>query len=235
MDIAKAITFITEDPRWKEKMGMGLVVVLASTVLSVLLVGILGFAIVAGYSVRLLQNVRDGLPHPLPEWDQWGDDMVRGLKIFVVTFVWALPMILLSMMFAILGIFIDAIGGGGDGAEIIGGIFAALGGCLYFLYAIFLTGMTPGFTLAFARSEKISDGLQFTPIVQWTRNHLAEVAIAALITIVAPMLISLVAFIAGLILCGVGLLVTIPLAALVQSLFQYHIYGQLGNKTQPEF
>ena len=26
MDIAKAITFITEDPRWKEKMGMGLIV-----------------------------------------------------------------------------------------------------------------------------------------------------------------------------------------------------------------
>ena len=63
MDIAKAITFITEDPRWKEKMGMGLVVVVASAILSIVLVGILGFAIVTGYSIRLLQNVRDGQPH----------------------------------------------------------------------------------------------------------------------------------------------------------------------------
>ncbi|MCB0090731.1 MAG: hypothetical protein KDE54_22695, partial [Caldilineaceae bacterium] len=62
MDIAKAITFITEDPRWKEKMGMGLVVVVASAILSIVLVGILGFAIVTGYSIRLLQNVRDGQP-----------------------------------------------------------------------------------------------------------------------------------------------------------------------------
>ena len=64
MDIAKAITFITEDPRWKEKMGMGMVVVVASAILSIVLVGILGFAIVTGYSIRLLQNVRDGQPLP---------------------------------------------------------------------------------------------------------------------------------------------------------------------------
>lgn len=233
MDIAKAITFITEDPRWKEKMGMGLIVVLASTILSILLVGILGFAIVAGYSIRLLQNVRDGEPHPLPEWDQWGDDMKRGLKFIVVGIVWALPMILVSIMFAILGLLLDATGGG-DGPEVIAGIMASLGGCLYFLYTIFLMGMTPGFTLAFAQNEKISDGLQFTPILHWTRNNLAEVVVAALITLIAPMLISLVAFIAGIIMCGVGLIVTIPLATLVQSLFQHHIYGQLGAKTQPQ-
>lgn len=234
MDIAKAITFITEDPRWKEKMGMGLVVVVASAILSIVLVGILGFAIVTGYSIRLLQNVRDGQPHPLPEWDQWGDDMKRGLKFIAVGIIWALPMILLSMMFGFLGFLLDAAGGNGGAPEIITGIFASLGGCLYLLYALFVAGMTPGFTLAFAQNEKISDALQFTPILNWTRNNLAEVLVAALITLVAPMLISLVAFIAGIIMCVVGLIVTVPLSVLVQSLFQHHIYGQLAAKTQPQ-
>ena len=234
MDIAKAITFITEDPRWKEKMGMGMVVVVASAILSIVLVGILGFAIVTGYSIRLLQNVRDGQPHPLPEWDQWGDDMKRGLKFIAVGIIWALPMILLSMMFGFLGFLLDAAGGNGGAPEIITGIFASLGGSLYLLYALFVAGMTPGFTLAFAQNEKISDALQFTPILNWTRNNLAEVLVAALITLVAPMLISLVAFIAGIIMCVVGLIVTVPLSVLVQSLFQHHIYGQLAAKTQPQ-
>ena len=48
------------------------------------------------------------------------------------------------------------------------------------------------------------------------------------------MLISLVAFIAGIIMCVVGLIVTVPLSVLVQSLFQHHIYGQLAAKTQPQ-
>ncbi|MCB0095356.1 MAG: hypothetical protein KDE46_06520, partial [Caldilineaceae bacterium] len=112
--------------------------------------------------------------------------------------------------------------------------FASLGGCLYLLYALFVAGMTPGFTLAFAQNEKISDALQFTPILNWTRNNLAEVLVAALITLVAPMLISLVAFLAGIIMCVVGLIVTVPLSVLVQSLFQHHIYGQLAAKTQPQ-
>ena len=31
--------------------------------------------------MRLLQNVRDGETYPMPEWDQWGEDLTRGFKL----------------------------------------------------------------------------------------------------------------------------------------------------------
>jgi hypothetical protein len=58
MDIAKALTFITEDERWLEKLAIGVGIVLISSFLAPLLIGLLGFFIVAGYAIRLLQNVR---------------------------------------------------------------------------------------------------------------------------------------------------------------------------------
>ena len=60
MDIGKALTFFTEDERWVEKMAIGTGVAVVSLVLSPVLIGIVGFLIIAGYSVRLLQHVRDG-------------------------------------------------------------------------------------------------------------------------------------------------------------------------------
>ena len=80
MDIGKALTFVTEDPRWKEKIAIGTAVILISGLLSVILIGILGYFIVAGYTVRLLQNVRDGKSAPLPEWDEWAEDLTRGFR-----------------------------------------------------------------------------------------------------------------------------------------------------------
>jgi hypothetical protein len=95
MDIGRALTFFTEDERWIEKTAIGTGVLLLSTLLSFVLVGVVGFFIVMGYGVRLLQNVRDGVNPILPEWDQWGDDLSRGFKLFVVQFIWALPILLI--------------------------------------------------------------------------------------------------------------------------------------------
>ena len=96
MDIAKALTFITEDERWVEKLAIGVGIILVSGLLTPMLIGLLGFFIIAGYSIRLLQNVRDGQPRPLPEWNQWSEDFVRGFKIAVVTLIWALPIHFIS-------------------------------------------------------------------------------------------------------------------------------------------
>ena len=75
MDYAKALTFLWEDPRWKEKVAIGTGVMLVSGLLMPVLIGFVGILIVMGYGVRVLQNVRDGNQYPLPEWDQWSEDL----------------------------------------------------------------------------------------------------------------------------------------------------------------
>jgi uncharacterized protein DUF4013 len=227
MDIGKALTFFTEDERWLEKLAIGTGLTVISLILSPVLIGIVGFLIVAGYSIRLLQNVRDGNATPLPEWNQWGEDLVRGFKWAVVGIVWALPLIVFGIPTSI-G---QAITNNGNGySQGIGTLFQVCGGCLSFLYGILLLVMAPGFTIAYARDEEIRSGLQLTDIWNWTRGNLGQVVIVAVAYVVASILIFLAAGIVGTLLCLIGLIVTIPLGILATNLFRAHLYGQLARE-----
>lgn len=224
MDYAKALTFITEDPRWKEKIAIGGGVALISILLSFILIGVIGFLIISGYAVRLLQNVRDGKTHPLPEWDAWGDDLVRGFKFLVVSLVWSLPAIIFTIPSTIGGMLTE----GGGSAETVGGIIVFCATCLVSLYSLFVALVSPGFTIGFATDERIGSGLQFTKIWNWTQQNIGQVVIAVIVIIVAGIAISLVGSIAGALLCLVGLVVTLPLIMLITTIYQFHIYGQLA-------
>ncbi|MEX1019569.1 MAG: DUF4013 domain-containing protein [Litorilinea sp.] len=224
MDIGKALSYITEDPRWKEKIAIGTGVVILSSILSIVFIGVVGFLLVAGYMVRLLQNVRDGHAHPMPEWDQWGEDLVRGLKLVVVVLVWSLPAILFSIPVSLGGVLVD-----GQGASAFIGSTILFGGmCLVVLYSLFIAVAQASFTIAFARDEKISSGLQVREIWDWTVANIGQLVIVALAYIVVSIGVSLVGSIVGVLLCIIGLVVTLPLAQLVIYLFQYHLYGQLA-------
>lgn len=227
MDIGKALTFFTEDERWLEKIAIGTGLTVISLVLSPVLIGIVGFLIVAGYSIRLLQNVRDGNTRPLPEWNQWGEDLVRGFKWAVVGIVWALPLIVFGIPTSI-G---QALANNGSSySQGIGTLFQVCGGCLSLLYGLLLLVISPGFTIAYARDEEIRSGLQLTEIWNWTRNNLSQVIIVAVAYLVASMLIFIAAGILGTLLCLIGLLVTIPLGILATELFRAHLYGQLARE-----
>ena len=232
MDYAKALTFQWEDPRWKEKIAMGTVVALVSGMLMPILVGIVGIFIILGYCIRVTENVRDGSTYPLPEWDQWSADLTRGFKLFVVTLVWGLPFILVGLPIAFGGIML---GVGSDENSIgplgaLGGLTMGFGYCLIFIYGIIYAVMTPGFTVWYARNEQISDGFKVTEIWHWTRSNLGNVILVMVAVAVASMIISAAASVVGMLLCFIGLLVTIPLSVLVTYLYQYNLIGQLAYK-----
>lgn len=226
MDIGRSLTFYTEDPRWKEKLGIGIGVVLISSLLSFMLVGLVGFFILMGYCVRLLQNVRDGDTYPLPEWDQWGDDLARGLKLFVVTFIWVLPIIVALVPTILGGALAD--GSRNGGGEFIGVTLVLCGVCLATIYAFILLVLTPGISAMFAEDEQISSGLKIREIWQWTRERIGEVMIVTVLVIAVGFALSLIAPL-GAILCLVGLLITLPASVLLNYLITYHLYGQLAR------
>lgn len=225
MEISKSISFITEDPRWQQKLMIGTGVIIASTVFSFVLIGIVGFIIFAGYCVRLLQNVRDGQPYPMPEWDQWGEDLARGFKLVVASIVWALPMIILVIPTIVGGTLSES---RSDGAAFIGAMLLICGNCLTMLYGLLLAALTPGISIAFAKDEQITSALQFREIIAWTRANIGQVLVVTLVYIAASIALSIVGAIVGTLLCIVGLIITLPLATLLTGLFQYHLYGQLA-------
>ncbi len=225
MEIGKAIRFITEDPYWQTKLLIGTGILIASFVLSFVLIGLLGFLIVSGYTIRLLQNVRDGDPQPLPEWDQLGDDLARGFKFFVVTLVWAIPIIVFSIPS---GIGNALIGSRSEVAQVMGVMLSIFGSCLSIIFGLVLTALLPGISIAFARDEQIMSGLQFREIWDWTVANIGQVIVVALVYIAASFVIGMGSFLVGLLLCVIGIVATLPLGMLVTYLFQYHLYGQLA-------
>lgn len=226
MEISKSISFITEDPRWQQKLLIGTGLVIGSTVLSVVLIGIVGFIILAGYCVRLLQNVRDGQPYPLPEWDQWGEDLARGFKLFVATLVWALPILILVIP-SVIGSAMSS--SRSEGTQFVGAMLLICGSCLTMIYGLLLAVASPGISIAYAKDEQITSGLQFREILAWTQANIGQVLVATLVYIAASIALSLIGSIVGVLLCVIGLIITIPLATLLTSLFQYHLYGQLAQ------
>lgn len=228
MDIAKSFTFVMDDERWLEKLGIGVGLVLVSSILAPVLIGVLGFFILVGYSVRLVQNVRDGVANPLPEWNRWGDDLVSGLKLAFALLIYALPIILFTIPMTLGAALTDQSRRGGG--EFIGWPLLLCGICLVTLYSLLFTLFQPGITVAFARNESVRDALQISNIWAWTRRNLSGVIVATIVYLIASVVLALAGAIVGAILCLVGLIVTIPLATLYTYLVQGHLYGQLARQ-----
>lgn len=226
MDIGKAFTFVFDDPRWKEKLGMGTLVTLLSFLLSPVLIGIAGFVIISGYALEVLRNVRRGDATPLPEWrDRWGEWFTDGIKVFVASLIWALPLIALYIPMIIGSALTD-----NPDMEAIGGFISVCFGCLVFLVGILYTLIMPAIYIRIAETGEISSALRVGEILRFTREHIGDVIIASLVYIAGSAIISLAAGILGTLLCLVGLIITLPAGQFLTMMMQAHLFGQIGRK-----
>lgn len=216
MDIGKSISFVFEDKKWIEKVLIGGLIMLLTVVFSwTIIVGVIGGALMLGYMVQLVRNVRKHEEYPLPAWDEWGEKIVSGIKLMVIYFVWAIPLIIVSMPFLILmGVVGDSDSGG------FAGFLALCFSCFSIIYAVVLFLAAPAITIRFSETEKISSGFEFAEILAFTRDHIGDIIIAVIVI----WLVQLVANLIGGILCFVGLFFTGIWATMVQG----HLYGQIG-------
>lgn len=233
MDIGKSFTYIFEDPRWLTKVAIGTLVVLVSSILTSILVGFLGFFIVAGYALEVVRNVRRGDQYPLPEWrDRWGEWLVLGVKLFIAILVWSLPLLIVTIPMTV-GF---ALTGDQDTAG-VGWIIGSCMSCLVLLWGLVVLLATPAIYIRLAETEDLSSAFRFGEILSFTRQHLGEVVIVSIVYVIASIVIGLIGTIVGAILCIIGLVITLPAAQLITMLVQSHLYAQVGsNRTlQPAY
>jgi multisubunit Na+/H+ antiporter MnhG subunit len=115
LDISRAFTFTFDDKQWVEKV----VLIVVMTLLSAIpFLGLIATAALLGYSVQIIENMRNGEPNPLPRWDNIADLIARGGNVLVALIVYMLPNILIACCVATLPTFV------GDN-EFFGGGFAA--------------------------------------------------------------------------------------------------------------
>ena len=198
MDFGKAFSFTFEDPDWVKKVLLGGVISL---------VPILNFA-ATGYSLEVTRRVIHNEPRPLPEWDDIGGKLVKGLLYTVIAFVYALPILLLVCLMqgglAVLGGAASSSSRSSDAAGGAAAIISICFSCLMLIYGIFMGIVLPAAIGNYAAKDQFGAAFRFGDIVSLVQKNISVYLMVLVIEIAA----ALVASIVGSIACGIGILFT---------------------------
>jgi hypothetical protein len=213
MDIGKSFTFVFEDDAWLTKILIAAAIILLGVLFSWLLLipAILAAALINGYMVEIIRKVVRGNRDELPEWDNWGDLIVDGLKVIVIQLVYALPAIILSVCLVI------PMAAVSDNAEGLSVFLSVVLSCFLILWAIVVSIALPAATAVFAATSDLAAAFHFGEVFALVRDNLSTYLITFIMSWVAS-------FIGGLggIVCGLGAFLTAPYGYMVTG----HLYGQ---------
>lgn len=224
MDFGKALTFMFQDPNWVAKLGIGILVTLAGIVFSPVLIGFVAVFVLTGYTIDVVRNVLDGKEYPLPDWQDWSGFLTRGLKLFGVMIILALPFIPIMIPF---GIGSALASSENQAVNVIGVLFMVFGFGLALLYGLFLVLIQPAIYVRLARTDRFAAALDVGRLWGFTVANIGNVIIALLLTIVTGLIAAIISPL-GLLAFIIGVLVTILFASFWQMLVQAHLYGQVG-------
>ena len=214
MDFGKAFLFVTEDSSWIKKIAIGAVFTFFSWLL------IPAFFVV-GYQIAIMRRVINNDPQPLPEWEEWGQIFMDGIVVAVAVFVYALPVILLSLCSMFIWL---PTASGNDvlaGGAILGVVVIS---CLVILFAIALAFMVPAVYIQYARMGDFGSMFQVKEVLAITRENVVNILIVFLMIMVANFLLGLLTWIP---ICGWFIIA--PAGYFWISAATAHMYGQIAG------
>ncbi|PDV97531.1 DUF4013 domain-containing protein [Candidatus Chloroploca asiatica] len=204
MDIGKAFSFVFDDEQW-------LTSILIAGLLA--LIPLVGQILIIGYMLETARRLAAGNPRPLPQWDNFGEKFNLGLVGLGIAIVYAVPVIVIALLFACVPLFAA---GAGDAAA---GIAALLVLCLMPLIMIVALATQPlliAGTVRYLQTNSFSEALNFSAVITMVRGDLGGWVVLWLLQI----LCGLVASAGGIIV--IGILFTLPYS---QAVFG-HLMGQ---------
>lgn len=203
MDFGLAFSFPFQDEGWVKK-------VVLTAVIS--LIPIIGQIALIGWLVELTRRVIRGDAEPLPDWADFGGILVLGLKMFAIGFVYAIPLMFMTIPMAIFDALVDS-----DSAVALYTIVTLCFSCFALIYGLALAFFIPAAVGELAATDNLGAAINPTNIIAHVRTAPSAYLLAFLGTIVAGFLSGF-----GIILCFVGVILTAVYASAVQG----HLYGQ---------
>lgn len=217
MDIGRSFTYMTQDQDWIKKVLLGGLITL---------IPIVGPFFALGYMLETMRNVIAGREVPLPEIGDFGGKLVEGLKAWVISLVYTLPLILFSVcaqagnLTPLIAENVDQ-----DMLEVLATVSIGVSvccGCLLLLYAILMGLMLPFAWGKYAETGQLGAAFQLSELFEMLKNNIGPAFIVLLVSGLA----GFVAGIAGTIVCGVGLIFTMFYAQLVMAFLYGSLYRQ---------
>ena len=219
MEFGRAFSYTQQDPEWLKKVGIaGLL----------MFIPIIGWLAVLGWGLEITRRVINNDPGALPDWSNFTDHLVRGLKGFVVWFV-----------FNLLGFLVNGCRGtinalvtnprllGNMDSRTIGMLTTGIGtvaiccGCLGFILSLAATFVTPAaYGNMMAHNGDLGAAFRFGEVFGLIRSAIGPYLMTLLGTIIVGIIIPF-----GLIACIIGVFFTAAWGTTVVS----HLYGQAYN------
>lgn len=218
MDIGLSFSFPFQDEKWVQKILIGAVIVLVG----IITLGIL-FLPLMGWGLAVTRRlIRDEVP-ALPEWQDFGQLFMDGLKVFALGLVWALPMILLSACIGAVTALLGGAAGAGSGygsdiQNVTGSLLSLVISCLSLPYGLAISILMPAAWGILADTDDFGRALNPANAFQLVRDNVGTYLIAWFIGAVALFVSEVV----GTIACGIGLLPALAYGTAVVG----HLYGQ---------
>lgn len=174
-----------------------------------------------GYTLKVFRGEK-----PAPEVTGWGTLIIDGIKYFIVSLIWAIPMLI--VFFLMLGSMIGAIMSGNTSAAMgfIGG--AILGFIVFVIIAIITCLLATIGIIRFARSGSMGEAFNFGAILEtigkigWISYIIALIIIGIIIGIIEVICMA-IPYVGMLIL-----FILTPLLVLWHARFVCQIYDSVG-------
>lgn len=213
MDLKRGLTFVTRDPEWLVKLLIG-------TVIS--LIPIVNF-IAIGYAMDVTRNVNNERETPLPEWNEFGSQFIRGLLAAIIQFIWSLPLLVLlcPLMIPIISAANSESGDPSGGAALV----AICVPILLLVGVVVLTPFIMAATTRFAITNQFSEAMP-GPVIREVRSNFKP----WYIIVAASIGIGLVAAAFSFCTLGFGSILFIPLSFYMQ-LVVAHWYAQAHRQS----
>lgn len=214
VQISRAFTYLVDDPRWWLKMLIGALFMLASIL-------VVPFFFILGYQVAIVRQVASGYDRGLPEWDDLGRKFKDGASVFLVGFVYALPVLFVLAAVVLLGVVVGNPSGGTAQGLVLGIAFLcfAIGWLVVVACALMLRLASPAIVGIFARTGSMRQALQAGAVIGLVRSDFKAYFLVFLMT---AFVTSTIAFL-GIFACCIGMLLTTFYAVVVNA----HLIGQL--------
>jgi hypothetical protein len=168
MNISALFSSIFNDRDYLTKLAIAAGITLFTLLLSPLLVGLAGWAVLLGWQADLVRHVRRRDKYPLPRWDNLTRFLVPGANILVAWLIYNVPNILLGCGWA----FVISVSGG---TQFVGSTVTIISACclipLILIYNVF---MLPAFAIGLARfgdDPRISTFFEFGVLYEALTTH----------------------------------------------------------------
>ena len=125
----------------------------------ILIIGTIIFPILAGYGLRIYRGARTP-----PETDDLVGLFVDGIKLFIVQLIWAIPVIIVGVIF--MGSSAALLMSGSDAAAAAGAGGLFVGGLIMFVVAIIIALFSTISGVRFARTDSFGEAFNFRAILE---------------------------------------------------------------------